>query len=140
MVPADDVDRKRIQQHLPKLSSVHLRAILSCNVIIHQEQFSMLVVDPAFLILVPGDALELGGQSGALDRVLTRLRMHVERPSLLPDPRGRFALEDYGIQAVEMQNASEGESARTGSDDGNARFSVAGHEVGCYFSSWHKFG
>ena len=81
----------------------------------------MLVVEATLLVLITGDALELVGQSSALERVLAGFHVHVERASLGADGSECLAFVDCGIQTVEMEDTSERESTGTGSDDGNAR-------------------
>jgi hypothetical protein len=90
-------------------------------------QCTVLIVDATLLVLVPGDAMELCAQSGAFDRILARLRVHVERASLWTSRRECFALEDCGVKAVKLEDTSKRQAAGAGSDDGNARYGVLGH-------------
>ncbi len=122
MIPADNTRRQRIQQHLPKLTSIYLWAIFSRNVSVDEQKLSVFVINSRLLIFITGDALEFGSQSGALDSKLARIHMHVERSSLRPNRRKLFPFEDRCINTIDVKNTSESQTARSCSDNGDTWF------------------
>src|SRR5271170_2600807 len=82
----------------------------------------MFVIDARLLIFIARDPLELRSQSSALDRILPRLCMHIERPSLGTHRREHLTFEDGSLDTMEMQNTSKREPSGAASNDGNTWF------------------
>ena len=120
MIPADEIGRDGVEEHLAEVAAVDFGAVSAGDVGLAEVEDAVFVVDVGLLVFVAGDALELRGEVGGGDGVLAGVSVHVERAALVADGGAGFALEDGDGNVVEVEDAGEDEAAGAGSDDGDA--------------------
>ena len=111
--------RQRPQEQIPQLRSVDLRAIeprVSRDV---EKSMGILVEQAHPLVLVASLAAELLHQAGQPQCELSESGIKIKRAALRTRERMCICLEDRTLDAVDMQNASKGQSTWACSDDGD---------------------
>jgi hypothetical protein len=98
---------------------MHLGATGAAVVGLVEKDRAVPVEHPRSLAAFMDDSAELVEQSGRLQRELSIVVMDVEPSALSARIRRRIGLVDGGGDAVDVQNASQGQPTRAGANDGD---------------------
>lgn len=114
---ADGTGRERVEQELAQFAALHLGPSAGAVVGLVVADGAVAVEDPHLLAAFEDEVAELRHQAGRLDRDLAVVVVDVEHAALRAGHRRGFGLVDRGRDAVDVQDAGQGESTEAGADD-----------------------
>ncbi len=117
VAPLDGLSGQRVEEDLTKIAAEHLRPSTGALVGLIEEHGAVLVEHPRGLTPLADDGVELVGQPGGGERDLTVVLVDVELAPLGAGGRIRLGFVDGGVDAVDMEDPGEGETAEARTDD-----------------------
>ena len=115
--PPDRAGRERVEQELPQVAAEHLGAAAGAVVGLVEQDSAVRVEHPRRLAALVDEAAELVEQAGRLQGELPVVLVDVELAALGAGAGRGLGLVDRRRDAVDVQDAGEGQAAEAGADD-----------------------